>query len=92
MKEKRLILFWLSFYSLFGAWKIVGMTVTCNPCDVMNINFIKVNNIHDITPITRNCHANNLGYCFRTLAVILFQNLFYFIFYFCFLRITYVKD
>ena len=29
-------LFWLSFYSLFGAWKIVGMTMTCNRCDVMN--------------------------------------------------------
>ena len=25
-ERKRLILFWLSFYSLFGAWKIVGIT------------------------------------------------------------------
>ena len=61
-ERKRFILFGLSFYSLFDAWKIVGMTVTCNPCDVMNIKFIKIN-IHDITPITRHCHANSLGYC-----------------------------
>jgi len=24
-ERKRLILFWLSFYSLFGVWKIVGI-------------------------------------------------------------------
>ena len=41
--RKRLILFWLSFCSLFGAWKIVGMTVTCNRCDVMNIMWRKTN-------------------------------------------------
>ena len=27
-ERKRLILFCFSFYSLFGAWKIVGMTMT----------------------------------------------------------------
>ena len=26
-ESKRLILFWFSFHSLFGAWKIVGMTI-----------------------------------------------------------------
>ena len=26
-ESKRLILFWFSFYTLFGAWKIVGMTI-----------------------------------------------------------------
>ena len=26
-ERKRLILFWLSFYSLFGAWKIVGILI-----------------------------------------------------------------
>ena len=26
-------MFWLSFYSSFGAWKIVGMTMTCNRCN-----------------------------------------------------------
>ena len=36
-ERKRLILFWLSFYSLSCAWKIVGMTMTCSRCDVMNI-------------------------------------------------------
>ena len=25
MKEKRLLLFWFRFYSLFGVWKIVGI-------------------------------------------------------------------
>jgi len=25
--RKRLILFWLSFYSLFGVWKIVGINL-----------------------------------------------------------------
>ena len=39
--QQRLILFWLSLCSLFGAWKIVGMTVTCNRCDVMNIMWRK---------------------------------------------------
>ena len=39
--KKNIILFWLSFCSLFGAWKIVGMTVTCNLCDVMNIMWRK---------------------------------------------------
>ena len=38
-ERKRLILFWLSFYSLFSAWKIVGMTmmynVQCNEYYVM---------------------------------------------------------
>ena len=33
-KSKRLILFWLGFYSLFGAWKTVGTTVMCNQCDI----------------------------------------------------------
>ena len=28
--KKNIILFWLSFCSLFGAWKIVGMTMTCD--------------------------------------------------------------
>ena len=36
MKEKDL--FGLSFCSLFGAWKIVGMTMTCNRCDVMTVH------------------------------------------------------
>ena len=27
----------LSVCRLFSAWKIVGMTMTCNRCDVMNI-------------------------------------------------------
>ena len=40
MKEKD-ILFWLSFCSLFGALKIVGMTMTSNRCDVMNIMWRK---------------------------------------------------
>ena len=40
MKEKD-TLFWLSFCSLFGALKIVGMTMTCNRCDVMNIMWCK---------------------------------------------------
>ena len=26
-ERKRVILFWFSFYSLFGVWKIVGMIV-----------------------------------------------------------------
>ena len=26
-ERKRLILFWFSFYSLFGAWDIVGMSL-----------------------------------------------------------------
>ena len=33
-ESKRLILFWLSFYSLFGAWKIVGMI----KCVYLNLN------------------------------------------------------
>jgi len=36
-KMKELILFGFSLYSLFGARKIVGMTMMCNWCDVMNI-------------------------------------------------------
>ena len=40
-ERKRLVLFWLSFCSLFSAWKIVGMTMTCNWCDVMNIRWHK---------------------------------------------------
>ena len=36
-ERNTLILFWFSFYSLFGAWKTVGMTMTYNRCDVMNI-------------------------------------------------------
>ena len=40
-ERKRRILFWFSFYSLFSAWKSVGMTMTCNWCDVMNIMWRK---------------------------------------------------
>ena len=40
-REKKYILFWLSFCRLFNAWKIVGMTMTCNRCDVMNIMWRK---------------------------------------------------
>ena len=40
MREKH-IFFWLSFYRLFSAWKIVGMTMACNRCDVMNIMWRK---------------------------------------------------
>ena len=28
-ERKRLILFWFSFYGLFGAWQIVGMLKLC---------------------------------------------------------------
>ena len=31
----------LSVCRLFSAWKIVGMTMTCNRCDVMNIMWRK---------------------------------------------------
>ena len=34
-ERKRLILFWFSFYSLFCAWKIVGMTMTCDAINIM---------------------------------------------------------
>ena len=40
-ERKRLILFWLSFCNLFGAWKTVGMTMTYNRCGVMNIMWRK---------------------------------------------------
>ena len=33
-ERKRLILFWFSFYSLFGAWKIVGI----NAWKIVGIN------------------------------------------------------
>ena len=58
-REKR-ILFWLSC-QLFSAWKIVGMTVTCNRCDVK---------------IDVRLNLFVFGSCFRTLAVILFIYLF----------------
>ena len=37
-ERKRLILFWLGFCSLFGAWKIVGLTVICNRCNRCDIS------------------------------------------------------
>ena len=40
-EEERFILLWFSFHSLFGAWKLIGMTMTCNHCDVMNIMWHK---------------------------------------------------
>ena len=36
-------LFWLSFCRLFSAWKIVGMTMTCNRC---NGNAENMNALH----------------------------------------------
>ena len=37
-RTRTLICFWLSYFIfVIIAWKNVGMTMTCNRCDVMNI-------------------------------------------------------
>ena len=47
-ERKRLILFWLSFYS-FGAWKIVGMTMYNNNVPKLNCFSLGLLNIFELS-------------------------------------------